>query len=159
MKVILKSEVGGQYHLTPLAAKTKSGLELKQWAQRLLVVRVKEGRTNGPAFSLPEGKTAWPTLYEREIIDHLVAVHAARPDLIPVEVQVLDEYGISRSVRRGATSETRARGVTPEDVPLTNRWRNFESAKGRHPRLTMRDHYLDKRLLIPPALLRFSINL
>ena len=71
---------------------------------------------------------------------------------------MLEEYGLSRSFRRGATSEARARGVKAEDVDLSNRWRNFESAKGHRPRLAMRDHYSDIRLLIP-ALLRFSEGL
>jgi hypothetical protein len=81
-----------------------------------------------------------------------------RSDIIPADVQVLEEYGLSRSFRRGATSEARARGVTGEDVDLTNRWRSFEGARGHRPRLTMRDHYSDIRLMIP-ALLRFSGSL
>lgn len=51
-----------------------------------------------------------------------------------------------------------SRGVASEDIDLTNRWRNFEAAKGHRPCLNMQDHYSDIRLLIP-ALLIFSENL
>jgi hypothetical protein len=78
--------------------------------------------------------------------------------LIAEDVQVLEEYGLSRSFRRGATSEARARGIDRDDVDLTNRWRSFEGAKGKRPRMAMRDHYSDIRLLIP-ALIRFSEGL
>lgn len=78
--------------------------------------------------------------------------------IIPSTVAVLEEYGLRRSFRRAATSEGRARGVSPEDIDLANRWWNFESTRGRRPRLSMRDHFLDIRLLIP-VLLKFSESL
>jgi hypothetical protein len=85
-------------------------------------------------------------------------IQEARPELISKEVQVYKEYGVNRSFRRGATSEARARGVSPEDIDLINRWRSFESAKGKRPRMTMRDHYSDIRLMVP-ALVRFPKSL
>jgi len=85
-------------------------------------------------------------------------VQQERPDIIPTDVQVLEDYGISRSFRQGATSEARACGVKPADIELANRWRSFEDAKGHRPRLAMRDHYSDIRLTIL-ALLRFSEQL
>jgi hypothetical protein len=153
-----KNEIGEQYHLTPLAAMTKSGLHLQKWVQRLVDVRSQEKKTHGPAFSDKQGNMASSYLYEREILERFQNIQEQRPDLIPREVNVLEEYGLSRSFRRGATSEARARWVKAEDVDLSNRWRNFESAKGHRPRLAMRDHYSDIRLLIP-ALLRFSEGL
>jgi hypothetical protein len=153
-----KNELGEMYHLTPLAATTKSGLEVKKWVKRLVEVRGQEKRSHGPAFAeSPNGIINYPK-YEREILERFQSIQANRPDVIPADVQVLDEYGLSRSFRRGATSEARARGVRSEDVDLVNRWRTFEGAKGHRPRLTMRDHYSDIRLMIP-ALLRFSENL
>jgi hypothetical protein len=46
--------------------------------------------------------------------------------------------------RRGATSEARARGTDKDDVDLANRWRTFEGAKGKRPRMAMRD-FVDPR--------------
>jgi hypothetical protein len=45
--------------------------------------------------------------------------------------------------------------VQENDINLANRWRTFDNAQGRCPRLAMADHYSDIRLLIP-ALLRYS---
>ncbi len=120
-------------------------------------VRAQEQRVRGPAFSARDGTSlyAW---YERELLDRITVVQQREPDLVEVDVVVSEEYGISRSFRRGATSEARARGVDPADIDLTNRWRNFEEAKGRRPRMAMRDHYSDIRLLVP-ALIKFSEGL
>jgi hypothetical protein len=131
---------------------------IKTWIQRLLQVKKEAGATWGPAFVGPyPGGWAY-RWYERELLERLQQIQAQRPDIIPADVAVLEEYGWSRSFRRGATSEAKARGTQPDDVDLANRWRTFESAKGKRPRLAMRDHYADIRLLIP-ALIHFSANM
>ncbi len=150
-----KNEIGSRYHLTPLAAITASGINTALWVQRLLEVRTLEGRFHGPAFCDVHGALVLPADMELHLLDKLQVVQQHHPTLIPAEIIVSEEYGISRSFRRGATSEARARGVTPDDIDLINRWRTFEHAKGRRPRQKMQDHYSDIRLLVP-ALLRFS---
>jgi hypothetical protein len=152
-----KNELGDQYHLTPMVAESSSELKIRVWIRRLLDASAAEGRTRGPAFVAPrkEHPYVW---YEREILERLHGIQQNWPDLIPEDVQVLEEYGLSRSFRRGATSEARARGIDRDDIDLTNRWRTFEGAKGKRPRMAMRDHYSDIRLLIP-ALIRFSEGL
>lgn len=152
-----KNELGDQYHLTPLAATTKSGLEVKKWVDRLVEVRKAARFEQGPTFAGPRMVMTYAS-YEREILDRLQVVQYKKPHIIPGDVMVLEEYGISRSFRRGATSEARARGTSAADVDLVNRWRTFENAKGKRPRMAMRDHYADIRLMIP-ALIRFSENL
>jgi hypothetical protein len=150
-----KGEIGSRYHLTPMAAKTRSGIDVKVWVERLVEQKALEGRSNGPAFGDSKGNVAQASVYEVEILDRLQMIQNKEPSIIPADILVHEEYGISRSFRRGATSEARARGVAPEDIDLINRWRTFENAKGRRPRQSMRDHYSDIRLMIP-ALLRFS---
>ncbi len=64
-----------------------------------------ENRQSDPPFghkgrnSLPAGK------YEQEILERFQVVQSRRPDTISADVQVLEEYGKSRSFRQGATSE------------------------------------------------------
>jgi len=152
-----KNELGEQYHLTPLIATTSSGLKIRMWIKRFLESCTREGRTRGPAFVAPGGEYPYQW-FEREILERLHSIQQSYPDLIAEDVQVLEEYGLSRSFRRGATSEARPRGIDRDDVDLTNRWRTFEGAKGKRPRMAMRDHYSDIRLLIP-ALIRFSEGL
>ncbi len=54
----LKNEIGDQYHLTPLAAITKSGLHVKLWIHRLLEVHAQEKGSHGPAFGNIRGEMA-----------------------------------------------------------------------------------------------------
>ncbi len=143
-----KNELGNQYHLTPLVAQTKLGLKVKQWVQRLVEAHALEGRTRGGTFTEQDGSVRY-TWYEREILDRFQTIQQRHPDIIPADVQVLEEYGLSRSFCRGATSEARARGTNAADIDVANRWRAFEEAKGHRPRLAMRDHYADISLLIP----------
>jgi len=153
-----KNEVGDQYHLTPLIATTRSGLNIRLWVNHLIEVRQAAQQLRGPAFADAKSGRVHVDWFERELLERFQSIQSRRPDLIPSDVQVLEEYGLSRSFRRGATSEARARGTGKEDIDLTNRWRTFEGAKGKRPRMAMRDHYSDIRLLIP-ALIRFLENL
>jgi hypothetical protein len=154
----VKNEHGERYHLTPLASVTASGLEVEVWLRRLVASQASFGRTQGPAFTTSQGQPARTKDYELPILDRLHSIQSAHPTLIPADINVYEEFGLSRSFRRGSTSEARSRGVDDRDVDLTNRWRSFEGARGRRPRLSMHDHYSDIRLLIP-ALLRYSLAL
>ena len=151
----VKNEIGERYHLTPLCSTASSGLQVESWVRRLVQCHAQFHRFQGPAFRARSGAPARPPDFELDILDRLHNIQQARPDLISPDVQVYEAYGLSRSFRRGSTSEARSRKVSEGDINLTNRWRTFEHAKGRHPRLAMQDHYSDIRLLIP-ALLRYS---
>jgi len=151
----LKNENGEKYHLTPLCSTTSSGLPVETWVRRLVKCQAHFGRYQGPAFTTLLGTPAYTQTFEMGILDRLQAVQARHPDLIAPDVLVHEEYGLSRSFRRGSTSEARARRVDDRDVRLINRWRSFDEGRGRRPRLNMQDHYSDIRLLIP-ALLRYS---
>jgi len=153
-----KTELGEQYHLTPMVATARSGLQIKMWIQRVLQVKQEAGLSRGPAFVGPTPGSWAYGWYERELLERFQQIQGRKPEIIPPDVAVLEEYGLSRSFRRGATSEAKARGTQPDDVDLANRWHTFKGAKGKRPRLAMRDHYADIHLLIP-ALIRFSVNM
>jgi hypothetical protein len=93
-----------------------------------------------------------------EILDRFRAVQEKHDGLIKSDVSVYEEFGISRSFRRGATTEARNQKVSENDINLMNHWRNFEKAGGKRPRMRMQDHYSDIALMIP-SLLRFSFRL
>jgi hypothetical protein len=150
-----KGEAHNRYHLTPLAVVTDSGLAVRSWVNRLVQVQEEAGRSHGPAFGDRQGNMLEATFIEALLADRLKRVQDMRPDLIPSEVDCYEHFGISRSFRRGATSTARARGVDKDIVDLTNRWRQFEHAKGKHPRLSMQDHYSDIRIVVP-ELIKFS---
>ena len=78
--------------------------------------------------------------------------------LIPLDVDVRDSYGVYRSLRRGATTQARNQKVRPEDIEMNNRWRKVEAAKGKAASLNIRDHYTEVKLAIK-TLIRFSLAL
>jgi hypothetical protein len=151
----VKNELGEAYHLTPLASQTKSGLEIEKWVRRLVTVQEKKGLHHGPAFTLQGGRPMRMKDIEMEFLDRLQMIQEADERLIPKSVDVHEAYGLNRSHRRGSTSEARSRGVGDREVRLMNRWRSFDVAEGRRPRLAMQDHYSDIRIMIP-ALLIYS---
>ncbi len=150
-----KGEAHKRYHLTPMAATTSSGIQIRSWIKHLVVVQHEAGRNHGPAFGDKYGEILESSFIEGTLADRLQIIKDTRPGIIAKEVDCYSHFGISRSFRRGATSTARARGVDKEVVDLANRWRKFEKAKGRHPRLSMQDHYSDIKILIP-ELIKFS---
>ncbi len=73
-----------------------------------------------PAFCDQGVRMASSHVYERDILERFLRIHEERPDLIPEEVNVLEETGLSQSFQRGATLEARTRVVNPEDIDLAN---------------------------------------
>jgi hypothetical protein len=153
-----KGETGIQYHLTPLVARTGSGIEVKKWILRLIGVREEVGITNGPAFCDSFGNIAQTKIYENAILERFCVIQRLPNSPIAKDVNVYEEFGVRRSFRRGSTSEARVRGVDDKIVDFINRWRNYENAKGRKPRRAMRDHYTDIEILVP-GLLQYSMAL
>ena len=153
-----KGEMGDRYHLTPLASTTSLGLPVKKWIQRLVQTKETLGRVRGPAFSDEQGNILCPRTLEMALMDKLQTVKDASPGLVPLDVDMYEDFGISRSFRRSATSTARTRGVEDKHVDLINRWRSFENARGRRPILSMHDHYSDIAILLP-ELLKFSLAL
>lgn len=150
-----KTKNAERYHLTPLAIRSNSGLEFGRWVTRLGDAKRMQRVTHGPAFGVDQGKQVDPRWLEMEILDRFRSIQEKNPEIIKPEVQVYEEFDISRSFRRGATTEARNRKVDENDINLMNRWRNFEKSGGKRPRLRMQDHYSDIALMVP-ALLRFS---
>jgi len=91
-------------------------------------------------------------------VERLLTLQAARPDLIPAEVDISEQFGVSRSFRRGSTSVSRTRGVDDKQVELINRWRKVESARGKRPTLPMKEHYSDIAILVP-EMVKYSLAL
>lgn len=150
-----KGEQNSRYHLAPLASVTSSGLQVQLWVDRLVTVREKEGRIQGPAFCDAQGRIARSHQYEEWIMERLMRVQTTIPGAIAQEVDIYEQFGVSRSFRRGATSAARTRGVDDKLVDLINRWRRFEGARGKQPNLPMREHYSDIAILVP-ELVKFS---
>ena len=150
-----KGETGERYHLTPLAANTKSGIQTGLWIMLLLRMHEKLGNERGPAFIDKYGNRMTSKQMQPIILNALLRVQSKKNHIISPTVEVLEEYGISRSFRRGATTHARNQNVKKSDIVAANRWRDKENAQGRHINQPMIDHYSEVRQMLP-TLLRFS---
>jgi hypothetical protein len=106
-----KGEQNSRYHLAPLASVTSSGLQIQVWLERLVSVREKEGRIQGPAFCDKGGRIAPAHSHEEWIMERLLRVQPTIPGAIPPDIDIYEQFGVSRLFRRGATSVARTRGV------------------------------------------------
>lgn len=150
-----KGEIGENYHLLPIVTKTASGIDNKKWIGRLLDEYSAMNIVNGPLFRKGQAQRIKAIDYEPTFFDRLEQVQSMRPDLIQPTDDVVEDYGIYRSFRRGSTSEATNKGVPPEVIDLNNRWRKFLKSGASRPTLAMRDHYSDIRLTLNQSL-RYS---
>lgn len=140
-----KGEDGEKYHLLFMPPVTASGLKCRVWMERLVEQRAIEGVFRGAAFVGIDGQPLNSgTLETYSILEILVGIQERHPEIIDPSVDVLEEMGISRSLRRGATTHARNMGVSEQDIDAMNCWRKFEAAQGRRPAMPMRDHYSEK---------------
>ena len=117
-----KNEIGERNHLIPIAARAASGLQPGVWVGRLLELRLKQKVVNGPLFIGPNNKdpikmsVLVPMFY-----DLLLEIQEEYPRAISPKVEVPSAYGMSRSARRGATTQARVKGVSEPDIDVQNR--------------------------------------
>jgi hypothetical protein len=139
----LKGEDGERYHMLLMASETASGLKVRQWLERLVMLRERQGKYHGPAFCDEAGEVARMSDYEEIFYEILRDIQDQRPDLIAPEVEVEQIYGFYRSFRRGSTTRATELGVSETAIDLINRWRKVERAGGMQPSMAVRDHYTE----------------
>jgi hypothetical protein len=138
-----KGETGERWHLLPIVWKTRSGVEACVWATRMRDSLQERGRHHGFAFANARGKQAKAALYEPRFFEQLNFVRARHPGLFPPGINVEDDFGVSRSGRRGSATEAANQGVAAAIIEMICRWRKVERAQGRAPNLGMREHYME----------------
>lgn len=116
-----KNEVGEKYHLKPFATVTRSGLKPRLWIGRALEESQLKGFLSGPLFRDTKGFPMRARDMEDGFLERLERIQVTKPHLLSEQVNVSEEYGVSRSFRRGVTSEAINRGVTPEQIEADNR--------------------------------------
>ncbi len=104
-----------------------------------------QGIVSGPLFRTRDGQHIKTNTLEPLFFDLLEQVQSNRPDLIPENIEVTEDYGTFRSFRRGSDSEAKNQGLPPDVIDDNNRWRKFDRVGASQPSLPMRDHYTDVR--------------
>jgi hypothetical protein len=153
-----KREIGEKLFCQPLAATSKSGVEIRGWFHRMLLIMAKWKSLHGPLFRDSKGKRASTADLDVAVHGILERVQKKWPNVIPDSVDVRKEYSVYRSLRRGATAEAQNVGVPKEVIEANNRWRKHSRARGLTPGMSMMERYTDVKASVP-ALIRFSGSL
>ena len=90
--------------------------------------------------------------FEEVFYSYLIEVQGSNPVLIPPDIDVIEEYHLARSFRRGATTRAQNAGVSGSDIDWINRWGKGDAHVVKGP---MRVVYSERRQLLP-SYLRFS---
>jgi hypothetical protein len=159
-----KNETSEQCHLMPLVVVTATGMEPGKWVRRMVEWYAEVGITTGWVFRKGDirpdiqSEKSRQSDYEIDILSEIDTIRTEVPGIVGINVDVFEEYGLSRSFRRGSDTHAGNQGVAAIDVERNNRWRSVENAKSKQPKLRMIHHYTEVSNSLP-ALLRYSKSL
>jgi hypothetical protein len=137
--------------LIPVAFETASGLQPGVWAERLVQTLDAVGIRTGWAFQTPDGEQRAMAHFGPKFYELLLEIQDSNPELFPGDLDIVEDFHLSRSHRRGATTRATEAGVSGTDIDWINRW-NEGREQGSGP---MRVVYSDHTLLME-VFLRFS---
>jgi hypothetical protein len=140
--------------LIPIAYTTVSGLEPGKWAERLIRILESQHKTTGWAFSQLDNSQSRMGDFEDDFYERLLRIQQSKPHLFTEGIEITEDYHLSRSFRRGATTRATAAGVSASDIEYINRWNIGADSIGG----PMRVLYTDKTQLTN-MFLRFSLAL
>ena len=147
----VKGEHHARQHLLPSVSVTSSGIQIKTWLRKLVLVRGREDRTDGPAICGSDGEVMSTTMLNNFFHEALVSIYESNPGLFLSDVKgpedVEAKYNVFRSFRRGSDSRAIAQGIAKLDIDVVNRWKGVERSKGMRPNMTMAHHYADINFL------------
>ncbi len=138
-----------------VAAETASGLKPGLWTSRLLSVLDQLDVRHGWLFQDQHGNARRMMTFAPAFYEKLLQVRDRKPSLFPEGINILEDYHLARSMRRGATTRATNAGVSKEDIEWINRWSTGGEELSSGP---MRVTYADRRQLLE-TYLRFSLAL
>ena len=146
---------GAKFSIPCVAVTSGTGICTGVWAVRFCQLERLSGRRGGRLFTMdqPNGKLSE---FDQAFYTVLEEVQSLRPDLIPPEVEVREDCGILRSLRRGVTAHATNMEVDSRLINAINRWRVERSSD--NPCLTMQELYAALSHL-KPTVLRYSDSL
>jgi hypothetical protein len=127
-----------------------------RWVKRLVNLIHASGRRSGRLFQR-RLRVAKLHEFEDNFFTVLEKVQATT-ELMPRDMEIRDECGIARSLRRSVMAHARNMDIPIELIKAINRWRSEASSETNAPRLDMPDVYTTLASIIPTTL-RFSLGL
>jgi hypothetical protein len=140
-----------------VAAQTASGLRPGEWTKRLLDLLETLGIVDGWLFQTTAGTQQRMSHFEKRFYDLLILISSDQDTahLFADGINILEDYHLARSFRRGATTRATNAGVKEDDIDWLCRWNTGGEETGGAP---LRVLYSDRTQLLE-TYLRFSLAL
>jgi hypothetical protein len=132
---------GEQQQFLPVADMTGYVLRIGEWVGRLLKEKEMTWVISGFMFLRKDGKTARAVDFKEALIERLEWIQQNTTGNIMVTIDLWAEFGVRRSMWRGATTEALSTGVEGPTIDTKNGWRKLESEKWMMRRFSMRQRY------------------
>jgi hypothetical protein len=91
-------------------------------------------------FLKRDGTPAKAIYFEEALVEKLECIQQNTSGIIPLTINLWEEFGVRRSMQRGATTEALNADIDGPTIDANNGWRKVE-AKGKMPRFLMRQRY------------------
>lgn len=155
----VKGEHHVRQHLLLSKGVTGSGIRIKLWMERVLLVHRSLQRTSGPVFVNELGQQSTTAEMNELFLEVLGEVYDSRADLFGFDINnvgdLTDKFNVFRSFRRGSESRAVAMKVSEADRYVVNRWKKKESAGGNRVGHSIDQHYVDVAL-VNSSFLRYT---
>jgi hypothetical protein len=152
----IKGEHHERSHLLPSVNRTGSGLEVRQWIDRAVLLAHAAGRSRGPLMLDKLGKKITSAklneIFHEALISLFRTGEVEFPSVIKTEEDIRERFNIFRSMRRGSDTRAHEEQVSDSDINIVNRWKAEQKAGTRKPGLSMPQMYTDPALLLKPFL-------
>jgi hypothetical protein len=150
----LKGETHDHRHLIPVVRITGSGISLEMWLKWLLMIKAKEGHTDGPAISDGNGRVLTSRSLDDLLHEVLEDLFESQKNLFSPDVTSLEKlrekYHIFRSLKCAANTRAVDMNVSKSDKDVVSRWEAKEKAGGKKASGPMTMYYAEFDLLIGP---------
>ena len=153
----VKGEDHTRQHLLHCVNETSSGISVRNWMKRLKLAHTLMARIDGPAFVNPS-TLKQSTTSEMNDLFHALLLELLEDDrdLFAVDIRtasdLLENYNVFRSFRRGSESRAVSNNVSEGDRFIVNRWRKKEKAGSSKIALSIDQLYVDISLAKDPFL-------
>lgn len=140
---------GAKFAVPCVEVTSGTGLMPGKWFKRLVTEIRATGRQRG---RLLQRSLKQPKLAEFEADFFGVLERLQEQGGVPEDVQVREEFGLKRSMRRGSTAHARNMGLGRDVIEANNRWRTEANSRTGAPQLSMVDLYSELDAVLPMVL-------
>jgi hypothetical protein len=100
-----------QQHFLPIMSVMGSGIRIREWVERLLQKKARVGLTSEFLFLKKDGTPVKAIAFEEALLERLEWIQQNMMAIIPLNINLWEEFGMRRLMQRGATTEASNAGI------------------------------------------------